>query len=175
MAIDQAQKRGLTNFSALVSHVLTPPAITAILQDPSHRVDAFLGPGHVCSVMGTREYDPIAARYRVPIVITGFEPLDLLEGVWRAVERLRRGAHGVDNQYGPRGERARQRRVASAARTRVRGLRLESGAASGYLPKSGLRLRYEYRAPTTRCVCSKSTTFELRSPPNASAGRCCAA
>jgi hydrogenase expression/formation protein HypD len=145
MAIDQALQRGLTNFSALVSHVLTPPAITAILQDRSHRVDAFLGPGHVCSVMGTREYQPIAAHYRVPIVITGFEPLDLLEGVWRAVARLEAGEPGVDNQYsrvvnehGNRASQALLERVFEVCDRKWRGI--------GLLPKSGLRLRYEYRA-----------------------------
>ena len=67
----------------LVSHVLVPPAIAAILQAPGNRVQGFLGPGHVCTVMGSREYEALAARYRVPIVITGFEPVDLLEGVLR--------------------------------------------------------------------------------------------
>jgi hydrogenase expression/formation protein HypD len=145
LAIHQAHERGLSNFSALVSHVLTPPAITAILQDPAHRVHAFLGPGHVCSVMGTSEYHPIAARYRVPIVITGFEPLDLLEGVSRAVRRLEAGEPGVENQYSrvvnDQGNRASQsllERVFEVCDRKWRGI--------GLLPKSGLRLRYEYRA-----------------------------
>src|SRR3974390_1183473 len=76
MAVWLARRRRLTNFSVLVSHVLVPPVITAILQAPGNRVQGFLGPGHVCTVMGVREYEPIAKRYRVPIVITGFEPLD---------------------------------------------------------------------------------------------------
>jgi hydrogenase expression/formation protein HypD len=145
MAIHQAHVRGLLNFSALVSHVLTPPAITAILQDPAHRVQAFLGPGHVCSVMGTSEYQPIAARYGVPIVITGFEPLDLLEGVWRAVRRLERGEPGVENQYsrvvsehGNGASQALLERVFEVCDRKWRGI--------GLLPKSGFRLRYEYRA-----------------------------
>src|SRR5450755_1235539 len=145
LAIQQAHERGLSNFSALVSHVLTPPAITAILQAPAHRVQAFLGPGHVCSVMGTSEYQPIAARYRVPIVITGFEPLDLLEGVWRAVRRLEAREPGVENQYirvvSDQGNRASQSlldRVFEVCDRKWRGI--------GLLPKSGLRLRYEYRA-----------------------------
>jgi hydrogenase expression/formation protein HypD len=145
LAIQQAHERGLSNFSALVSHVLTPPAITAILQAPAHRVQAFLGPGHVCSVMGTSEYQPIAARYRVPIVITGFEPLDLLEGVWRAVRRLEAREPGVENQYirvvSDQGNRASQSlldRVFEVCDRKWRGI--------GILPKSGLRLRYEYRA-----------------------------
>src|SRR5262245_785564 len=100
MAVWLARKRQLTNFSVLVSHVLVPPMITAILQAPGNRVQAFLGPGHVCTVMGTTEYEPIARRYRVPIVVTGFEPLDLLEGVLRTVEQLEAARTDVENQYG---------------------------------------------------------------------------
>ena len=145
MAVHQAKRRGLGNFSALVSQVLTPPAITAILQDPAQRVQAFLGPGHVCSVMGTSEYLPIASRYRVPIVISGFEPLDLLEGVWRAVTQLEAGRSEVENQYsrvvsseGNAPSRALLEEVFEVCDRKWRGI--------GLLPKSGLRLRYEYRA-----------------------------
>src|SRR5581483_5031039 len=99
MAVWMARKRQLKNFSVLVSHVLVPPMITAILQAPGNRVQGFLGPGHVCTVMGTTEYEPIARRYRVPIVVTGFEPLDLLEGVYRAVQQLETGQAEVENQY----------------------------------------------------------------------------
>src|SRR5579872_7055768 len=99
MAIWLARKRRLTNFSVLVSHVLVPPMITAILQAPGNRVRAFLGPGHVCTVMGLSEYEPIAHRYGVPIVVTGFEPLDLLEGVLRTVEQLESGRAEVENPY----------------------------------------------------------------------------
>src|SRR5262249_14677290 len=80
MAVWQARQQGVKNFSVLVSHVLVPPMLASILQSPLNRVQAFLGPGHVCTVMGYREYEPISERYSVPIVITGFEPLDLLEG-----------------------------------------------------------------------------------------------
>src|SRR5262249_46875198 len=83
MSVWLARRRRLSNFSVLVSHVLVPPVITAILQSPGNRVQAFLGPGHVCTVMGYKEYEPIVSRYRVPIVVTGFEPLDLLEGVYQ--------------------------------------------------------------------------------------------
>jgi hydrogenase expression/formation protein HypD len=100
MAVWLARRRRLTNFSVLVSHVLVPPAMTAILQAPDNRVQGFLGPGHVCTVMGYTEYEPIAQRFRVPIVITGFEPLDLLEGVLRAVRQLETGRANVENQYG---------------------------------------------------------------------------
>src|SRR3954466_11947844 len=76
MAVWQAKQEGIRNFSLLVSHVLVPPVMTSILQSPLNRVQAFLGPGHVCAVMGYREYEPVSARYKVPIVITGFEPVD---------------------------------------------------------------------------------------------------
>src|SRR5205807_4889666 len=96
MAVWMAHKRRLNNFSVLVSHVLVPPTIAAILQSPGNRVQGFLGPGHVCTVMGCSEYEPIARRYRVPIVITGFEPLDLLEGVLRTVRQLEEGRAEVE-------------------------------------------------------------------------------
>jgi hydrogenase expression/formation protein HypD len=99
MAVLQARVRRLTNFSILVSHVLVPPAMTAILDDPECGIDAFLAAGHVCAVMGWREYEPIAARYHVPIVVTGFEPLDLLEGILLAVRQLEAGKACVENQY----------------------------------------------------------------------------
>lgn len=99
MAVYQAAKKELKNFSLLVSHVLVPPAIEAILQAPDCRVQAFLAAGHVCTVMGYEEYVPIAARYRVPIVVTGFEPVDILQGVLMCVEQLEAGRAEVQNQY----------------------------------------------------------------------------
>src|SRR5271154_6821721 len=88
MAVWLARKRRLTNFSVLVSHVLVPPAIRAILEAPGNRVQGFLGPGHVCTVMGCTEYEPLARCFKVPIVITGFEPIDMLEGILRVVQQL---------------------------------------------------------------------------------------
>lgn len=99
MAVHQAQVRGLKNFSILSSHVLVPPAMEAILSDPESSVQAFLAAGHVCTIMGTSEYEPIAAHHKVPIVVTGFEPLDLMEGVYLAVKALHEGRYGVENQY----------------------------------------------------------------------------
>ncbi len=99
MAVWQARQQGLKNFSMLVSHVLVPPAMSAILASPQNRVQGFLGPGHVCTVMGYEEYEPIAERYHVPIVITGFEPLDLLQGVLMTVRQLEKGNAEVENQY----------------------------------------------------------------------------
>ena len=99
MAIRLAKKRGLTNVSFLVSQVLVPPAMVAILEAPDIRVQGFLGPGHVCTVMGTHEYEPIAKKYSVPIVVTGFEPVDLLEGILMTVRQLESGRAEVENQY----------------------------------------------------------------------------
>jgi hydrogenase expression/formation protein HypD len=99
MAVYQAAKKGIRNFSLLVSHVLVPPAIEAILSSPQCRVQAFLAAGHVCTVMGYEEYFPIAAKYHVPIVVTGFEPLDILQGVLMCVQQLEKNRAEVENQY----------------------------------------------------------------------------
>jgi hydrogenase expression/formation protein HypD len=144
MAVWQARRRGLANFSVLVSHVLVPPMITAILQAPGNRVQGFLGPGHVCTVMGCGEYGPIARRYRVPIVITGFEPLDLLEGVYRTLLQLEGGRAEVENAYGRAvragGNPASQRLIEDVFEVCDRKWR-----GVGLIPKSGYKLRYEYR------------------------------
>src|SRR3954447_596592 len=97
MSVFQAKALAITNFSLLVSHVIVPPSMTGILQSPMNRVQGFLGPGHVCAIMGWSEYEPIAARYGTPIVITGFEPLDLLEGVLLTVRQLEHGRAEVEN------------------------------------------------------------------------------
>jgi len=99
MALYQAKQEDLTNFSMLVSHVLVPPAMRAILDSPTNRVEAFLAAGHVCSVMGYEEYYPIAEQYGTPIVVTGFEPLDLLQGIKMAVLQLEDGRAEVENAY----------------------------------------------------------------------------
>ncbi len=99
MALHEARRTSLPNFSVLVSHVLVPPAMEAILSSPSNLVQGFLAAGHVSTVMGYREYEPIAERYRIPIVVTGFEPLDLLQGILMTVTALEEKRHGVENQY----------------------------------------------------------------------------
>lgn len=144
MAVRLASRRGLDNFSVLVSQVLVPPAMTAILDAPDNRVQGFLGPGHVCTVMGTSEYEPIVNRYRVPVVITGFEPLDLLEGIFRTVRQLEEGRAEVENQYArvvrPEGnERSRELidEVFEVCDRPWRGI--------GTIPRSGYRLRPAYR------------------------------
>ncbi len=142
LAVTRARALGVDNFSMLVSHVLVPPAITAILQTPGNRVQGFLGPGHVCTVMGYREYEAIARHYRVPIVVTGFEPVDLLDGVLRTVRQLEAGEASVDNQYSRvvdrDGNAGAQRLIWSAFEVCDRKWR-----GVGTIPKSGLRLRYE--------------------------------
>ena len=144
LAATRAAALGVRNFSMLVSHVLVPPAIACVLQSPGNRVQGFLGPGHVCTVMGYREYEALAAHYRVPIVITGFEPVDLLDGVLRTVRLLEAGDVGVQNQYSRvvtrAGNLAAQRLVWSAFEVCDRQWR-----GIGSIPKSGLRLRYEFR------------------------------
>jgi hydrogenase expression/formation protein HypD len=141
----RARREGVSNFSVLVSQVLTPPVIAAVLQAGGNRVQGFLAPGHVCAVMGFREYESLAARYRVPMVVTGFEPLDLLEGIWMAVRQLEEGRAVVENQYvravtreGNRAARDLMFEVFEVADRKWRGV--------GSIPKSGFRLAHEYRA-----------------------------
>jgi hydrogenase expression/formation protein HypD len=144
MAVWLAKRRRIANFSMLVSHVLVPPTIAAILQAPGNRVQGFLGPGHVCTVMGCTEYEPIARQYRVPIVITGFEPLDLLEGVFRTLRQLEAGRAEVENAYaravrheGNPSSRQLIDDVFEVCDRKWRGV--------GLIPKSGYKLRPEYR------------------------------
>lgn len=145
MAVWRAKELGVENFSVLVSHVTVPPAMVAILEDPACRVQGFLAAGHVCTVMGWEEYEPLAERYRVPIVVTGFEPLDLLEGMWMAVRQLEGGRHEVENQYvrsvRREGNRPAQELVEKVFRVVDRGWR-----GIGTIPCSGLGLREELAA-----------------------------
>ena len=99
MTLYQAYKNKINNFSLLVSHVLVPPAIEAILSSYNNNVQGFLAAGHVCTVMGYKEYYPLANKYKVPIVATGFEPLDLLQGIYMCIKQLEEGRHEVENQY----------------------------------------------------------------------------
>ena len=143
MAVWQAKQLGLDNFSILCSHVLVPPAMEAILGSPDSLVQGFLAAGHVCAIMGYWEYEPIAARYRVPIVVTGFEPLDLLQGIYMTLRALEEGRWGVENQYARAvtrdGNQAAQRLVGQVFATGDRQWR-----GIGLIPNSGYRLRPEY-------------------------------
>lgn len=144
MAVWQAKLRGIDNFSVLVSHVLVPPALKAILSSSTNRIQGILGAGHVCSVMGLEEYFPLASMFRIPIVVTGFEPIDLLEGILRCVRMLERGASGVENQYArgvkPEGSLAAQRVIAEVFEITDRKWR-----GIGLIPDSGYRLSPAYQ------------------------------
>ena len=144
MSVWQAKQQGIKNFSILVSHVLVPPSIASILQSPNNRVQGFLGPGHVCAVMGCREYEPIAARFRVPIVITGFEPIDLLEGTLQAVRQLETGKAEVENQYSRIVSRDGNK-VAKQLVEKVFEVCDRKWRGVGSIPKSGYKLRWEFR------------------------------
>jgi len=145
MAVAQAAKLGLANFSILVAHVLVPPAIRAVLDSPSCRVQGFLAAGHVCTVMGTEEYRPIAEQYRVPIVVTGFEPLDILHGVALCVEQLEEGRAEVENQYA-RSVRSEGNRAAIQQIQEVFKVVPRKWRGIGQIPSSGLGLRAKYAA-----------------------------
>ena len=139
MAVLQAEQRRITNYSMIVSHVLVPPAMEAILSSPGNRVQGFLAAGHVCTVMGYEQYEPIAETYHVPIVVTGFEPLDIMEGISMVVAQLEAGEHRVENQYtrsvqligNPEARRVIEKVFEVSPRT-WRGI--------GEIPESGLRL-----------------------------------
>jgi hydrogenase expression/formation protein HypD len=145
MAVAQAKRQGIPNFSALVSHVLVPPAIEAILSSPYNRVQAFLAAGHVCSVMGYWQYHPIAARYATPIVVTGFEPLDLLEGIRATVRQLEHGEATVVNAY-PRAVTEAGNLPAQKLLDEVFVVTDRTWRGIGPIPQSGWRLRDEYAA-----------------------------
>jgi hydrogenase expression/formation protein HypD len=145
MAVWQAKELGIDNFSVLVSHVTVPPAMTAILESPDNRVQGFLAAGHVCTVMGWEEYEPIARRYGVPIVVTGFEPVDILEGIWMAIRQLEEGRSEVENQY-TRSVRRDGNRSARDIVSRVFQLVDRQWRGIGEIPMSGLGLRDEFAA-----------------------------
>jgi hydrogenase expression/formation protein HypD len=144
LAVFEAKRQGVKNFSVLVSHVLVPPSMASILQSPLNRVQGFLGPGHVCTVMGYQEYEPLAARFRVPIVITGFEPLDLLEGTLMTLRQLEEGRSVVENQY-PRIVKREGNRVAQEMVNKVFEVCDRKWRGVGSIPKSGYKLRWEFR------------------------------
>ncbi|MFC9427088.1 MULTISPECIES: hydrogenase formation protein HypD [unclassified Streptomyces] len=144
MTVHQARRLGVRNFSLLVSHVLVPPAIAAIMESPTCRVQAFLAAGHVCSVMGTSEYPALAEKYRVPIVVTGFEPLDILEGIRRTVRQIAEGRHEVENAY-PRAVRAEGNLPAMEMLRDVFEVTDRTWRGIGPIPASGWRLAEKYR------------------------------
>jgi hydrogenase expression/formation protein HypD len=144
-AVDEARRRGLPNFSILAAHVRVPPAMEAILGSPGCRVRGFLAAGHVCTVMGFEEYEPIADRYRVPIVVTGFEPLDLLQGIYLCCRQLERGEAKVENQY-TRAVRREGNRKAQELMRRVFSVGTQTWRGIGEIPGSGLVLAPAFEA-----------------------------
>ncbi|MFQ5640679.1 MAG: hydrogenase formation protein HypD [bacterium] len=144
MAVWQAHREGLTNFSILVSHVLVPPAMKALLSSPANRVQGYLAAGHVCTVMGWEEYLPIAEEFNVPIVVTGFEPMDILEGILMVVKLLENGEVGVENQYS-RVVRRQGNRPAQELISRVFRVSNRKWRGIGEIPASGLSLAPEFR------------------------------
>ncbi|MCJ7759381.1 MAG: hydrogenase formation protein HypD [Gillisia sp.] len=143
LSVLHAEHEGLKNYSILVSHVLVPPAMEAILDDELCKIDAFLGAGHVCAIMGMKEYYPMAEKYKIPIVITGFEPLDLVQGIYMAVLQLEKGIYEVENQYArvvkPEGNKAAKEvieKVFEVGNREWRGI--------GEIPNSGYLLKKAY-------------------------------
>lgn len=140
LAVVQAKTLGLSNFSILTSHVLVPPAIEAVMNDPEARIDGFLAAGHVCAIMGTSEYDPLVERFKVPIVVTGFEPVDLLQGILMVVRQLEQGEAKLENAYSrvvrPEGNPQAQAVIAHAFEVADREWR-----GIGTIPGSGYELR----------------------------------
>lgn len=145
MAVWRARELGVENFSVLVSHVTVPPAMVAILEAPDNRVQGFLAAGHVCAVMGWSEYEPLAARYQVPIVVTGFEPLDILEGMWMAIRQLEAGQYQVENQYVRSVQRDGNRRAQDLVMQVFEPVD-RAWRGIGTIPQSGLGLRVEFEA-----------------------------
>ena len=143
MAVWQAKQTGLKNFFMLASHVLVPPAIAALLSSPRNRVQGFIGPGHVCTVMGYREYEDLVQEFHVPIVVGGFEPLDLLEAILMLVTQLEQGRAEVENQY-VRSVTCEGNLHAQKALAEVFTVCDRKWRGIGGIPESGLRLRQEY-------------------------------
>jgi hydrogenase expression/formation protein HypD len=165
MAVHQARREGLTNFTVLVSHVLVPPAMEAILRSPLCRVQGFLAAGHVCAVMGLTEYRPLAERYRVPIVVTGFEPLDILQGITMCVQQLEESRAEVENQYA-RSVRTDGNPSAIALIQEIFQITVRKWRGLGEIPHSGLALRDEY------AQFDAERRFDLETPCAEDAGEC---
>lgn len=167
MALKEAIRRGLPNFSILTSLFTVPPAIEAILSDPESKVDGFLTAGHVCAITGNRAYHRLTARYKIPMVVTGFEPVDLLYGIYRCVSQLEAGSYEVENAY----KRAVPEQGNAAAHQLMDEM-LEpcdqDWRGIGIIPSSGLQLRSEYKRYSSRM------RFQLRPEENRIASECIA-
>lgn len=143
LAVYQARQNNINNFSVLVSHVLVPPAIEAIMSSPNNRVRGFLAAGHVCTIMGLHQYEPLAQKYKVPIVAAGFEPLDILEGIYLCVKQLEEGRNEVENSYA-RSVRSEGNQNAQEIMNKVFSVCEQKWRGIGKIPQSGLMLAEEY-------------------------------
>ena len=144
LSVLHAQKEGVKNYSILVSHVLVPPAMEAILDDEFASIDAFLGAGHVCAIMGYKDYYPLVEKYKVPIIITGFEPLDLVQGIYMAVKQLEEGRHEVENQYS-RVVKEEGNKAAIEVINKVFEVGDREWRGIGKIPNSGYKLTKEFK------------------------------
>lgn len=149
LSVVHAHQMGVTNYSILASHVLVPPAMEAILSDEENRIDAFLAAGHVCTIMGMDEYDPIAEKYKTPIVVTGFEPVDLLQGILMAVRQLEKDEYKVENQYA-RSVQREGNRMAQETILQVFTISDRSWRGIGEIPMSGYEVNERYKQYNAR-------------------------
>ena len=164
MAVLQAQSLGLTNFTVLVSQVTVPAAISALMDSPDIKVNGFLAAGHVCTVMGFWEYEPLAEKYRIPIVVTGFEPVDLLHGILQCVRQLEAGTCTVGNAYGRSVSRLGNQPAQEVIR-RVFAITDRAWRGIGILPRSGYRLREEFAAFDAELRFPEVQAIETRESP----------
>jgi hydrogenase expression/formation protein HypD len=165
LAVQSAEAQGLRNFSILTSHVLVPPAMRAILGAPDNRVQGFLAAGHVCTIMGTGEYGPIAREHRAPIIITGFEPVDILEGILLCVKQLEEGRAEVENAYS-RAVRAQGNEHARGIVEKVFAVCDRDWRGIGVIPGSGLAVRAAWRA------FDAAVRFPRKTPASTAATEC---
>ena len=143
LSVYQAKKSGITNYSILVSHVLVPPAMEAILNDKDNRIQGFLAAGHVLTIMGFEEYYPIIKKYKVPVVVTGFEPLDLVQGILMVVRQLEKGEYKLENQYSRVVQEEGNKKALETIK-KVFEVSHRAWRGIGEIPYSGYRLRDKY-------------------------------
>lgn len=145
MSVVQAKQMGVKNYSILTSHVLVPPAIEAVMNDKDSLIHGFLAAGHVCTIMGVSEYGPLAEKYKIPIVVTGFEPVDLLQGIYMTVKQLESGKHVLENQYS-RVVQAKGNIKAIEMINEVFNVQDRVWRGIGSIPESGYEVKDEYEA-----------------------------
>lgn len=163
LSVIQAEKSGIFNYSLLTSHVLVPPAMEAILDDEENTIDAFLAAGHVCTIMGTEDYEPISKKYSVPVVVTGFESVDLLQGIHMAVQQLEKGECKVENQYARyvqrEGNKAAMKTISEVFEVNDRTWR-----GIGKIPNSGYEVKERYKNYNARLKFNLNLPFAAENP-----------